>query len=70
MNSTSTQSRIEEAPRSEPKLEFIKIDDGRLLVRVTRGNSVTEAIVHTVPPETHEPDETQLDVPTVAQDAP
>ena len=74
MSSTLTQSRSEMArnngdPKDEPKLEFIKIDDGRILVRVTRGSNVAEAIIHTVPPENYEDDETQSGVPAFSQDA-
>jgi hypothetical protein len=35
---------------SNPQVEFIKIDDGHILVRTTRGNVVTEAVISTVPP--------------------
>jgi hypothetical protein len=34
----------------DPQVEFIKIDDGHILVRTTRGSIVTEAIISTVPP--------------------
>jgi hypothetical protein len=31
-------------------LQFMKIDDGRVLAKVTRGGQSVEAIIHTVPP--------------------
>jgi hypothetical protein len=35
----------------EPKVEFIKVDDGNILVKATKGGIVSEAIISTVPPE-------------------
>lgn len=54
MNSALTQPGPEAKNTDqgiEPELEFIKIDDGHILVRVTRGDTVTEAIISTVPSE-------------------
>jgi hypothetical protein len=75
MNSALTQSGSEKATNEasltdKPTLQFIKIDDGHILARVTRGNSVAEAIIHTVPPENSDDDETRPNTPAVSQDAP
>ncbi len=57
MNSALMQPRSEKAKNGDPgpetgsKVQFIKIDDGHVLARVTRGSTVVEAIISTVPPE-------------------
>jgi hypothetical protein len=56
--------------KAEPKLEFIKIDDGHILARVTRGDTVAEAIISTVPPGNHDDEEALPNVAAVSQDAP
>jgi hypothetical protein len=71
MNSALMQPGSEKAKKgnlgseTESKVQFIKIDDGHVLARVTRGATVVEAIISTVPPESSDILET-LPTPAVA----
>jgi hypothetical protein len=76
MNSALMQPHSEKpkngnlGPETESKVQFIRIDDGHVLARVTRGNTVVEAIISTVPPEGSDIEGTQPAVAVVTQDTP
>lgn len=57
-------------PTSESKVQFIKIDDGHVLARITRGNTVVEAIISTVPPESSGPADFLSNLDVAKHDAP
>lgn len=76
MNTALMQTRSESPkngttePAGGSKVQFIKIDDGHVLARITRGNTVVEAIISTVPPESSDIEELLPTINAFNDDAP
>jgi hypothetical protein len=57
------KASVSEPPSSEARVEYFKIDNGQILVRITRGTKVVEATISTVPPEETQMDSSAADLP-------
>lgn len=57
------KASVSESPSSEARVEYFKIDNGHILVRITRGNKIVEATISTVPPEEAQTDSSATDAP-------
>jgi hypothetical protein len=72
MNTTEVPSGSAKKTKQKitSNVQFIKIDDGHILARVTRGETVVEAVISTVPSESSEGEETEIEAVCSAQDMP
>ncbi len=52
---------------SDAQVEFIKIDDGHILVRTTRRGETTEAVISTVPPGKVRPERRSASSPVLTR---